>query len=101
MSSPQKIRVTVMPKDNGIVVDGVHAEYDLSHLDPTIHVLQWWPEGWGQIEYTIESGKATITTTDWGLVEPYVRIHEGIQHEKQVKEAENLRQNPGLDLDAP
>jgi hypothetical protein len=96
-----KTRVTVMPKDNAIVVDGVHAEYDLSHLDPAIHVLQWWPEGWGQIEYTVESQRPTVTTTDWGLVEPYVHIHEGLLHTKAVEEAEKARQTPILDLGAP
>jgi len=44
------MRVTILPDDNSVSVDGEgHSGLDLSFIDPTIHAVQWY-DTYGEIE---------------------------------------------------
>lgn len=46
------MKVTIVPSDNVVIVDGVGINsLDLTHLDPTIHAIQWYGDA-GHVEYT-------------------------------------------------
>ena len=34
-------RVTIVPSDNIVIVDGVSAVVDCSHVPPFVHAIQW------------------------------------------------------------
>jgi len=83
-----KVRVVIDPGAGTVTMDGVQTQHDLSHLDPEIRLIQWWPEGWGQVEFRMESERGTVTTTDFNLVLPYIGLHEGAVHEQASRQAE-------------
>jgi hypothetical protein len=46
------MRMTIIPKDNAIVIDGLGLDVDCSSLDPRIHAIQWDGEaGVGSVEW--------------------------------------------------
>lgn len=100
-------RVTVVPADNVVIVDGVSAVVDCSHVPSFVHAIQW--DGTrGHIEFVPHDGvqQGNLAITSFGQFEYLVDHHahalalaarneakrEAALVKDKVKEAELVRQ---------
>lgn len=61
------MRLTIIPNDNMVIIDGVGAIVDLSHLPATVHAIQWDGSA-GEVEY-VKPANRRITSLD-DIAEP-------------------------------
>lgn len=84
------MRVTVIPEDRTIVVDGksILNIPDWPFEDSHIHAIQWYDD---KGEYEIQNGQ-NVAFSDWSMVEPYVTLHATLSEQiQQEREAEAAR----------
>ena len=67
------MRVTVVPEDSIVIVDGVPVKTELPPLDPNIRAIQW--DG---SQGTIEKRKGEAEPfKDIALIQPFIDTHKG------------------------
>ncbi|WP_439366040.1 hypothetical protein ACNJYD_08960 [Bradyrhizobium sp. DASA03005] len=78
------MRVTIIPLENRIIVEGFSEAVDCSSLDPAIHVVHWYGEH-GEIEFVNTAGtvKANETITDFAAYQHLVDAWE-LEAQKNV-----------------
>jgi len=68
------MRVTVIPSDSAVYVDGVSRIVEMPPVDENWHSIQWY-DTYGDIEVKLGS---PLVTEDYAIVEPFVKAWESI-----------------------
>ena len=96
------MRVTIIPKDGRVVVDGEgYGDIDLSSIDPIVHAIQWYDTE-GEVEIKDARGRMVenrvITSFDefafvvplWEAAAEAARLKQ-LEHEAAVAQAEAVK----------
>ena len=65
------MKLTIVPNDNTVIVDGVAATVDLSHLPDCIHAIQWDGDAErGEVEYVTPANRRFASLDEIAEPEP-------------------------------
>jgi len=66
-------RITIVPDDGNVLVDGEAREIDMTGIDPAIHAVQWFDTA-GEIEYTEADGRRNEQITDISPFQSFIDL---------------------------
>jgi len=86
------MRLTIVPEDGAITIDGESYILDLSHMDPEIHAVQWY-DTYGEIERKDPITKKMTSNQEISSIDEFQNIISAWQAEKDRIAALTVQQN--------